>query len=245
MVERKQTMKILAIGNSFSQDAFRYLHALAKAEGVRIDTLNLYIGGCSLRTHYINMLDDRFDYSAEFNGETTYLRTSIGAALKSAAWDVVTLQQVSSSSPNYDSYTPYIEYLADYVRECCPKAKIYIHQTWAYEDGSKRLTEELKFETAKDMYNKLSDSYSKAAKAIGADGVIKCGEAMINGVKLGLNLHRDTFHASLGVGRYLLALNWYKALTGKDITSNAFSAFDAPVTEEERELVIKAVNAVK
>ena len=238
-------MKILAIGNSFSQDSFRYLHALAKAEGVRLDTVNLYIGGCSLRTHYINMLDDRVDYSAEFNGENTYLKTSIGAALKSAAWDVVTLQQVSSSSPNFDSYTPYLEYLADYVRECCPKAKIYIHQTWAYEEGSKRLTEELKFETSEQMYKKLADAYAKAAKAIGADGIIKNGEAMINAAKLGLGLHRDTYHASLGVGRYLLALNWYKTLTGNDITNNSFVPFDAPITEEERALVIKAVNSVK
>ncbi len=34
-------MKILSIGNSFSQDAQRYLHALAKVEGVDLKTVNL------------------------------------------------------------------------------------------------------------------------------------------------------------------------------------------------------------
>ena len=37
-------MKILSIGNSFSQDAQRYLHALAKADGENFKTVNLYIG---------------------------------------------------------------------------------------------------------------------------------------------------------------------------------------------------------
>ena len=237
-------MKILAIGNSFSQDAFRYLHGVARSEGVRIDTLNLYIGGCSLRTHYVNMLDDRFDYSAEFNGATTYLKTSIGAALKSAEWDIVSLQQVSNLSPKYNSYTPYIERLADYVREGCPKAKIYIHQTWAYEEGSKRLIEEMKYEHSTEMYEGIADAYGKAAKAVDAVGIIRNGEAMIKAQELGLKLHRDTFHASLGVGRYLLALNWFKALTGKDISNNRFDDFDEEVSEEERELAIKAVNSL-
>lgn len=49
-------MKILSIGNSFSQDAQRYLHRLAKHEGVQLKTVNLYIGGCSLQRHYENIL---------------------------------------------------------------------------------------------------------------------------------------------------------------------------------------------
>ena len=48
-------MKILSIGNSFSQDAQRYLHRLAKNEGVDMKTVNLYIGGCPLRSHYLNI----------------------------------------------------------------------------------------------------------------------------------------------------------------------------------------------
>ena len=39
-------MKVLAIGNSFSNDAMRYLHGIAKADGVDMKTVNLFIGGC-------------------------------------------------------------------------------------------------------------------------------------------------------------------------------------------------------
>ena len=52
-------MKVLSIGNSFSQDAQRYLHRLAKEDGTFIKCVNLYIGGCSLQTHYINMLENK------------------------------------------------------------------------------------------------------------------------------------------------------------------------------------------
>lgn len=55
-------------------------------------------------------------------------------------------------------------------------------------------------------------------------------------------MHRDTFHASRGAGRYLLALAWYKTLTGNDITNNKFNDLDEPITENERQILIQAVN---
>lgn len=236
-------MKVLSIGNSFSQDAQRYLHRIAKKDGTELRTVNLMIGGCSLRTHYVNMLQDNANYGLGVNGEDTSFRVSIAQALASEEWDVVTLQQASPLSPDYESYVPYIERLAEYVRQYCPKAKIYVHQTWAYEDGSARL-EKVGYESMEAMFKDIELSYDKAAGRIKADGIIPSGKSMLNAVKLGIEkAHRDTFHAALGVGRYLIALTWYKALFGKDITNNDFDEFDVPVSKEEREIAIKAVNA--
>ena len=39
-------MKILAIGNSFSQDATAYLHRMAEAGGMETKIVNLFIPGC-------------------------------------------------------------------------------------------------------------------------------------------------------------------------------------------------------
>ena len=113
-------MKILSIGNSFSQDAQRYLHALAKKDGTYIKCVNLYIGGCSLRTHYLNMLENNRAYSFEFNGESTGLKVSIAEALASDDWDYITLQQVSLLSFKIESFSPYIEELAKLCRKYCP-----------------------------------------------------------------------------------------------------------------------------
>ena len=48
-------MNLPAIGNSFSQDAARYLHGIARSMGKKWNTANLYIGGCSLDRHFRNM----------------------------------------------------------------------------------------------------------------------------------------------------------------------------------------------
>lgn len=237
-------MKILSIGNSFSQDAQRYLYRLAKHDGMDLKTVNLYIGGCPLQKHYLNMLDDNAAYDFEFNGEKTGIKVSIRQALVSDNWDFITLQQASPLSGKYETYSPYIEALAEYVRKYCPHTKILIHQTWAYEDGSEKLMR-VGYASAKEMLSAICDSYRRAAQSIKAHGMIPCGEAMMRALDMGMEkVHRDTFHASLGAGRYLLALCWYKFLTKKDIMGNAFCDFDVPVTEEERETVIKAVNSI-
>lgn len=238
-------MKILSIGNSLSQDAQRYLHTLAKQEGVNLRAVNLYIGGCPLRKHYLNMLDDNAYYDYEFNGEKTGLKVSIRQALVSDDWDYVTLQQGSLVSDKLETYTPYLQALAEYVKKYCPNTKILIHQTWAYKENSPHLLQKMGYSTPEEMFEKVSECYNRAVALIDADGMIPSGAAMLRAYQLGgEDLYFDDVHASRGAGRYLLALCWFKYLTGKDITGNSFSELDVPVTDRDREIVIRAVNAV-
>ena len=236
-------MKILSIGNSLSQDAQRYLHALAKHDGVSLRAVNLYIGGCPLRKHYLNMLDDNAYYDYEFNGEKTGLKVSIRQALASDDWDVVTLQQGSLVSDRMETYTPYLQALAEYVKKYCPNAKLLIHQTWAYKKDSPHLITKMGYSTPEEMFAKVEECYRRAAALIEADGMIPSGAAMLRAYQLGSeNLYYDDCHASRGAGRYLLALCWFKYLTGRGITGNTFAEFDTPVTEADREIAIRAVN---
>ena len=226
-------MNILSIGNSFSQDAQRYLHRIARADGVELNTVNLYIGGCPLSKHYQNMLLDSRAYELEVNGERTGFFVTMKEALLNRPWDVVTLQQVSSRSPDYETYSPYLEELAAYVRKCVPKAKIAIHQTWAYEQASKRLCEELGYQDQADMFRDIKIAYEKAAAAIGADLLIPAGEVFQELIAAGQTVHRDTFHASFGLGRFTLGLLWYGILTGRDVAGNTFADLDEDVTSEQ------------
>ena len=233
-IERKDIMDILSIGNSFSQDAQRYLHQIAKADGVDIHSFNLYIGGCPLSKHYRNMLSEESVYTLEMNGSNTGFYVSLNEALLNRDWDIITVQQVSNQAPNYDTYQPYLDGLVEYIRRLAPKAKIAVHQTWAYEQGSKRLNEELKYRDYKEMLGDIVKAYQKAAEHIRADYIIPSGElfgAMLeNGIE---KVHRDTFHANLGLGRYALGLIWYKILTGNDVLENAFCDFDEEVSAEQ------------
>ena len=234
-------MKVLAIGNSFSANAMSYLHDLAASAGTSMKTVNLYIGGCSLRTHYLNMLDDNAAYDFQFNGQSTGLKVSIRQGLNSDEWDVITFQQASQFSPNYDTYQPYLDELAAYVRKYQPQAKFMIHQTWAYEDRSEALMRRMKLERSADMFAGIEASYAAAAEAIGAAGIIPCGKAMLRAVENGIaNVHSDSCHAN-EIGRYLQALTWYGYLTGKSVAEVPFKPNSIAVTEEDMEIAKRTV----
>ena len=236
-------MKILAIGNSFSQDATRYIREIAKSNGDSFKAINLYIGACPLRKHYLNALQNKEAYEIHFDGLETGFTTSIQKALASDRWDVITLQQASKQSVNKETFFPYLTELIAYIKKYCPHTKIFIHETWAYEEGSEGLVNVLKYEHVQDMFKDVKASYQYAIKKVKPDGVIPSGTAMLNAYELGLkNGYRDGHHASLGAGRYLLALTWYKALTGNDISNNAFGDFDEEVSQECRKIIIEAVN---
>ena len=235
-------MKVLSIGNSFSQDAQRYLYQIARADGVKMSPVNLYIGGCPLSLHYRNMLGDYDAYHLEMNGCPTGFMVSIKEALLSRDWDVVTIQQVSHNSPYYETYQPYLDKVVEYIRLHAPKAKVVIHQTWAYEEGSPRLNEFMGYKTHSEMFRDVEASYKKAAEAVNADFIIPSGELfemmLASGIK---RIHRDTYHASMGLGRYALGLLWYAMLTGNDITDNTFSDFDEGVSAEDIAIAKKCV----
>ena len=235
-------MKVLSIGNSFSQDATTYLHQIAKNRGEDFKTVNLYIGGCTLATHYKNMNNDDRAYILQFNGEFTGFYVSIKEALQNCEWDYVTFQQASHKSTDYDSYQPYLNALSEYCKFHAPKAKQVIHQTWAYEDGSSRLCDMLGYASHKDMFMDLSKAYKKAAADIDAHGIIPAGKLFQNLLANGIEkVHRDTFHASYGVGRYALGLLWYGYLTGNSVIDDTFCDFDEPVSDAELEIVRNTV----
>jgi len=245
----KNNFKILAIGNSFSTDATRYLYQVARSQGVEFKVVNLYIGGCPLSYHYRNTLTGEKAYVLEVNGYSTGFRTSIEEALMTesvSGWDVITFQQASTGSINYDTYQPYLDGLSDFVKKFMPHSKRYIHETWSYKQGGDRLTA-LGYENQKDMYNDLKKAYKKAFNKINADGIIPSGKAICNLIGNGIeNTHRDPIHLSLGIGRLTASLVWYSVITGKKVESlNGFNDFDEPISEEEIRIAIKsAMDAV-
>ena len=227
-------MNVLSIGNSFSQDAQKYLHGIARADGVTLDCFNLYIGGCTLERHFRNMMSDKREYCLEMNGQSTGFYVSIKEALLTRSWDVVTVQQASHQSTRFDNYTPYIEKLAAYIRELCPKAKIAVHKTWAYEQGSERIEKIFGYTDQRMMFDELDAAYNRAAEVIGADIMIPSGDVFQSLIAAGFEkIHRDTFHASYGVGRYALGLTWYAVLTGKGVTDNSFCDFAEPISADD------------
>ena len=239
-------MKILSIGNSFSDDAQRYLREIALSEGIKIETLNLCIGGCSLERHANNIKTGNREYLFHYNGDVEcedLITIDEGVAMRD--WDIVTLQQVSTQSFKEDSFYPYIHEIADYVRAKLPKAKIFIHQTWAYEHGCARVLEVTDGKGAEAMLDGIRRSYARAKDEIGAEGVIPSGELMELLYQNGATkIYRDTFHASLGLGRYAVGLLWFKLFMGRSVLNNGFAKLDEDVSESDLAIARKCADSL-
>lgn len=244
-------MKILAIGNSFSEDATAYLYQIAQ-NGVRdMKVVNLYIGGCSLQRHWNNVEGDIPDYDYQLNGSYTGRKVTVKEALQEEKWDIITLQQCSGQSGLPESYNPYIEKLSAYVKSLVPDATQWIHKTWAYEKDSTHSEYQYYDNDQNKMYEELTKAYNLAAKKLSLKQ-IPCGDVIQylrslpefdygNG---GISLCRDGFHMNIPYGRYALALTWYKTLLQGDILSNTFipESEDLQIDRKLLQTVKEAVN---
>ena len=143
-------MKLLAIGNSFTESLLRDLPPMAAAEGCDLFFANLYIGGCTLRRHAENLEKSAADpafkpYRASFRGfapETglpAETDASCNEVLARGDWDVVSVQQASHESWDYANYQPWGHAVVEAVRAACPRAEVVIQQTWAYRADDDRL----------------------------------------------------------------------------------------------------------
>lgn len=245
-------MKLLSIGNSFSQDAQRWLHAIALAGGDELDTCNLYIGGCSLERHWDCIQNDLSDYVKEGNDGVKLYSTTLLDALQEDTYDVITLQQASRCSGQPQSYIPYLADIAAFVKEYQPQAKLYFHKTWSYEPGSHHPYFHLYQHDSKEMQRRITDATLMASRLIGAQ-IIPVGDVIQalrenskefdveNG---GLSLCRDTYHLSWDYGRFAAGAVWYRSLTGKQVNLEAFVKANPHFEMELLQVIAAQVEAI-
>lgn len=225
-------LKILMIGNSFSDDTMEYAYQIARALGVEEVYLGtLYIGGCSLNTHYQNAMYDNASYEYRTNSDgnwSTVPNYKMSTALASCDWDFVALQQASGSSGLPDTYAS-LSGLIDYVKEHLPKtshAKLVWNMTWAYQSNSTH-SDFVKYSRDQTkMYTAIVETVkSKVITNKDISVVIPVGTAVQNARTsyLGDTLTRDGHHLSLDFGRYLAGLTLIHALTGLPVNDISYA----------------------
>ena len=228
---QQKTVRILAIGNSFSQDAVeQYLHELAEAEGISTIIGNMFIGGCSLERHVKNARDNAPAYAYRKIGTDGKKREkgkmSLEAVLADEDWDYVSLQQASPFSGMYETYEASLPELIEYVKARLPKkTKLMLHQTWAYASTSKHSGFKNYNCNQLTMYQAIADAVKKAAKANKIKIVIPSGTAIQNARTsfIGDHLNRDGYHLDVKIGRYTAACTWFERIFKHNVVGNPYA----------------------
>ena len=170
-----ETLRVLAIGNSFSVCVTKYLpQVTASVPGCRIILTSAHIGGCSLEKHWNNVSltesgTPRLYAFTVADSKTPEqrkkFRGTLNNALKNERFDIITIQQNSANSIGYTTFQPYAANLIAYIKKHQPQAEIVIQQTWSYRCDSPRL-KRWGIDTT-TMYARLAESYARMAKEYG------------------------------------------------------------------------------
>lgn len=249
-------LKVLMIGNSYADDTINYAYEIARAAGIpeeNIVVADIYIGGCSLETHWENARNNAAQYTfglereGWFDGQS-YKNWTMEQAIKYTDWDFITLQQNSANSGIADSYAC-LQDLMNYVLGVAtdtvnnphanPDVKLVWHQTWAYAQGSPNGGFSAYDHDQFTMYNAIQDCIESQVLPKNFVAIIPNGTAIQNARTslIGDNLTRDEYdHLSYDAGRYIASLGLVGTLTGRDLSSISWkpsdSGFDFVITDE-------------
>lgn len=247
--DNSTTIKILAIGNSFSVDAMEYLYGMLVDLGYEEIVLgNLYIAGCTLETHATNFQNNSASYTYYLNTTGTWNKTASYKpmdALSSEQWDIITMQQGSPKSGQAQTYDTYLASLVTSVMAVCPDSELAWHMTWAYQSTSTHSGFANYSNDQMTMYNAILNAVQTKVVPTGWFGkVIPNGTAVQNMRTsfVGDNLTRDGYHMSYDKGRYLTALGYAKALTGRDLDKVTYTPTGYTYSEKEILAMKEAVN---
>ena len=214
-------LSLLMIGNSFSEDTVSYAYEIAYAVGIDdVNVCNMYIGGCSLDTHYYNAINDvpSYDFQQYENGEWIHNPgKTLKFGIEYANWDYISLQQASGVSGKPSSYSN-LALLMDYVQNTATNknVKLIWNMTWAYQKNSTHGDFPLYDNDQATMYNAIINAVKTQVLTKNCAAVIPNGTAIQNARTsfIGDNLTRDGFHLSLDAGRYIAGLTLVYTLNG-------------------------------
>lgn len=221
------SIKILAIGNSFSDNALKYLPLLAKELGIQeVIVGKLYRGSCTIDRHWSDAQAganyERFDLSTG-GGYTSQSQKTLIYALQLYDWDIITMQQASGYSGMPSSLNN-LQNLINFVNEnkTNPDAKLYWHMTWAYSQFTTHSGFANYNSDQMTMYNAIVDlSKNCIVPNECFTGIIPAGTAVQNYRDKDTNnksiestyITTDGYHLK-NYSEVLVAMTWLRTLTG-------------------------------
>lgn len=221
-------IKVLAIGNSFSEDAVEhYLYRLAKAQGDSLVIGNAYIPACTISMHlsFLNASANKYAYRKIVGGERTEeKRVNLQRIILDEPWDIITLQQGSLCSGLPETYKDLPTFKrAVKLLATNPNVQIWWHMTWSYSKSFKSDKFEVYGNDQRKMYTGIVNSVRNEVPKAHITRIIPSGVAIrLMRLNRGDVLNRDGQHLSFTLGRYTVACTWCEMLTGRNVDGNRY-----------------------
>lgn len=222
-----KSLKILCIGNSFTDDAVNRLPQIIDSAGLNNICVGCLItGGASLRQFYESYMRNSSIGKYQFtNNQMKWKTISENYTLKQALlytdWDIITFQQVSYEAGRFQTYQPYLSNLIDIAKNECKNSKpIFVWQMpWAFGIGCQEESFGKYEYDQQKMYQAIVDATKLMMNQsdIAIDILVPVGTAIQNLRKTGLNnppldITRDYRHLDQGAGRYTGSCVLFQAL---------------------------------
>ena len=244
---KAETVRILFIGNSFSDDTSEYLPTILANLGYStVEVGNMFIGGCTIDTHYSNIRNQTNAYDFRFHNGNFWNR-SVGGAKKSIQfaveyrdWDVISVQQASGSSGMPNTYNNLYN-LVNEIKKLSD-AKIVFNMTWAYQQGCTHAEYPNYNNNQQTMYNAIINTVQTRVKY----PVMPCGTAIQNARTsfIGDNLTLDGYHLNEYIGRYIASLTVVATLLDDNLANLTWMP-ERVTTAQKAVAVESALNAAR
>lgn len=245
-----KTVRLLSIGNSFSEDAVEQnLYELCLEEGDTMIIGNAYQSGYSLKNHW-NDVESKvrhIEYCKVLKGvRYIFKHCALDSLITDEPWDIITLQQVSQDAGDKVSFEPYLTNLLNYlqVKSINPHVRFGFHQTWAYAQNVKHPGFAKYKKDQMTMYKAVVKTIKKMmAKHPEISFIVPSGTAIQNvrNTSVGDHVNRDGFHLNHTIGRYTVACVWAEIITGKSCVGKKY--YPKAMTAELATLGQKAAHA--
>ncbi len=211
------TLRVLMIGNSFTDDATDYLYDIVLKSGINLNTCCIYKltqGSTTLKNWEDNYKNDATKSIIRKAGNITMpITNGTIQELLSQDWDVISLQQLSTQSATFSTFSPYLDNLISYIKTDCPNKQVSLcwHMTWSlwsgYAENSPR---------GEEGWKSIVATAQQMQTMYGIDILIPTGTAIqiARGTELNTvhSLTRDGRHLSYGVAKYIAACSVYQTL---------------------------------
>ena len=206
---RTDSLRILAIGNSFTEDAMQYMDAMVKASGIDISRICVStLTECS--SNFETWLNKDYENKVfslnRVTGTAVMQHEGKLRELLHQNWDVIVVQQSSTLSYDWKSFA-YLKGLEEKLLMYCtnPGLCLAFQLVWSHDHSEMPYVLEGNIACCKKMMNRY-----------GIDLIIPTGVAIQNARDTRLNddmyLTRDYWHLNKGMARYIATATWFESL---------------------------------